>query len=241
MLVICNGMMRSGSTLQYNISATLLETHFGVTRMGFLGKKDAPEVRDRLLRTARKDAWAIVKMHEFIALPEEHAGHVMMLFTFRDLRDIAASVRKKWDYPFEQIIDILDAMVLLEGKTRRWPNSLIQKYEHMYRDLRGSVAEIAAMLGIEPSPATCEVLAERFSIEQVSQRLNSNWRYRIGSTMRRVLARKPFDPATLLHQGHISASQGRPGAWEDVMSPAEIKTLDARYGDWLVAHGYRVA
>ena len=89
MLVICCGMMRSGSTLQYNLALELVRA-FGVGDAG--GMLAQPSTLPALAAQYPGAQMCILKAHVW---PEELAeararAPVRLIYCYRDLRDVLA-------------------------------------------------------------------------------------------------------------------------------------------------------
>jgi hypothetical protein len=239
-IIICNGMLRSGSTLQYNIAARVFDGGGQLDRVGFLGGFDQPEAQSRLERLRDSTRWSIVKTHETPLPVDFYDERVWVLFSYRDVRDIAASIRKKWASGFDKILADLDAMIEIERRIRDLPRLLTQPYDILYADLPRATREIAAFLSADLDEEDLAAIAKELSLDGVKERMAR--KDNIFSHFAAWLARRPnYDAQTLLHSDHISVSGGRDGDWRNQFSAEEIASLNSRYGSWLVAHHYAVA
>src|SRR5271156_1399475 len=95
-LLICCGMIRSGSTVQYQVVAELVERNSLGRRAGFV---DEQNVVDVLADVRAIHGMTVVKAHQLIpqlrtALQE---GTARLFYTFRDLRAVAVSAMRKWE------------------------------------------------------------------------------------------------------------------------------------------------
>lgn len=238
MIVICNGMLRSGSTLQYNIAACAMETTGPLNRVGFLGGLDRPDARARLETLKADDAWSIVKTHDSPLEPGFYSERVRVLFSFRDVRDIAASIRKKWRHPFEQILSEIDAMIEVERQFDEIPNVLVQSYSDLFNDPAGATQQIAGHLGTALGDDDCARIVSQNAADDGLAKASS--RSRILTKCFQLVHRRAYDRRTLLHADHISPSGGRDGDWLNQFSPTEQATLNSRYERWLSSHGLAV-
>lgn len=238
MIIICNGMLRSGSTLQYNLAANLIETGATVTRVGFMGDFGKSKVRAKLAAMRDSDERFIVKTHEGPLPPGFYTDRVKVLFSYRDLRDIAASIRKKWGHPFTQILAQLDEMVRIEAAFDSVPNVLVQPYDRLFADLLAATGEIADFLGAGVDVADIDRVARDCRVgPNVSDKAT---RAGIVAAICNWIRPKKIDARSLLHSDHISASGGQDGDWVNQFSAEEICQLNARYGSWLDGHGYAI-
>lgn len=234
MIVISNGMLRSGSTLQYNVAASLLELKGPLTRAGFLGNFSNPEVRAKLDAMKAAPGWTIVKTHEARLERSFYDNRVRVLFSYRDVRDIAASIKKKWAYPFEQILSDIDAMIEIERAFGDIPDVLVQSYDKLYSELPGATHEIANFLGVRATEADIQTIAAGQAIEKQAESRGG-----VLSKLMGLVKRKGYDQRTLLHADHISATGGRDGDWMNQFETGEISVLNERFADWLHRHGYK--
>ena len=138
MLFICNGMTRSGSTLQYNLVRGIVEHHGVGEAHGFF--QDTP---DDLVRIDRgwlaDDRVHVIKMHAYWQPDVSwRPGHPIKptkrCHVFRDLRDVAASSYLKFPVSFEELLGILDEAIETDAKIRRDTNVLVQRYEDLVDD-----------------------------------------------------------------------------------------------------------
>jgi hypothetical protein len=237
MIVIANGMLRSGSTLQYNLAARVLETAGPLTRAGFLGDFSNPETRTRLEEMKASDGWTIIKTHEAPLPRDFYDGRVRVLFSYRDVRDIAASIRKKWGFPFEQIISDIASMIEIERAVAELPNVLVQSYDKLYYDPPSATHEISQFLNIPLDEAAVARISVETSIDSQSNAIARSSTLVRGLVNR--LKRQAYDAKTLLHPDHISATGGKDGDWKNQFTEAQINMLSDRFGDWLIAHSYQ--
>ncbi|MBK8907403.1 MAG: hypothetical protein IPM60_05735 [Rhodospirillales bacterium] len=237
MIVICNGMLRSGSTLQYNIAAMVLETKYNLERVGFLGHLIRPKERARLEWLRQSNRWAIVKTHD-PPLPQDfYTDRVHVLFSYRDVRDIAASIKKKWAYPFEQILSDLDATIAIENSFVDIPGVLVQPYDLLFADIASAARQIAHQLGVALADERVFTIADFLTAGSRQDDISGSG-YILRRLASRIINRTNYDPETLLHSDHISASCGNDGDWANQFSASEIDVLNDRYAGWLASHGY---
>lgn len=234
MIVISNGMLRSGSTLQYNVAASLLELNGPLTRAGFLGDVRNPDVRAKLDAMKAAPGWTILKTHEAPLERGFYDDRVRVLFSYRDVRDIAASIKKKWGHPFEQILSDIDAMIEIERGFADIPNVLVQSYDKLYANLPEATREIADFIGVRASEADVQSIAAGQAVEKQVENRGG-----VVSKLMNIVMRKSYDERTLLHPDHISATGGRDGDWMNQFNKAEITALNQRFASWLSRHGYK--
>jgi hypothetical protein len=175
-----------------------------------------------------------------ILQPIIDAGAVV-LYSYRDLRDVAYSMAHKLGVSFWEAVRDYDILGVCQRNDAAWtaqPNVLQMRYEDMVRHPAAAVSAIAKRLGVALHDDQAAEIAERFSLENNRQRTD-----RLAEELRRsgvdlsdrVNAFR-HDPVTLLHWNHLR--DGRVQGWRDAAGPAEIAELARRCGDWLKVRGY---
>ena len=96
MLVVCNGMARGGSTLQYNLVRVLLSATEGCEAHGYAHVNPAHNhyvPMEQLTEWAREPAYHLVKVHAVLPGLSDllRDGRTKVLYIYRDLRDVAVS------------------------------------------------------------------------------------------------------------------------------------------------------
>jgi hypothetical protein len=234
MLVICNGMLRSGSTLQYNLAADILSLRKPLNRCGFHGGLGDGVKQSWLASLRDSDDWHVVKTHEAPLDAWFYDDRVFPAFSWRDLRDIAASIRKKWNKPFDEIVADLAGMVEVEKKTLALPRVLVQPYQRLFSQLPEAVDELAGFLEVELSAADAAAIVDRNSVSSARTHMQKG---SFSHLLRKITGHSTYDSKTLLHADHISKSGGRDGDWRNVFCEQEIRQLNTRFAAWLETHG----
>ena len=108
MLIVCNGMIRSGSTLQYNLIRLQVEATFSGKAEGFIGKK---ELNSERLQFWQKDvALHVIKSHDI--LPEwMRAEGIKLVYIYRDIRDVAVSLKNKSGRTGDRLLAYSDGII----------------------------------------------------------------------------------------------------------------------------------
>jgi len=238
MWIFCCGMQRSGSTLQFQITAQLVEA-------AGLGKRVEwvkPELFGKLRKAhATEPGWKVFKMHvctEKMA-KEFHRQNAMGIYVYRDLRDVMVSMMRKYDMAFDALLDrgFVDDCLLQYQRWTSLPRVLVSKYETMMADLASEVERIAAHLGIALGAEQYRQIATEHGIEQQRQRIEHA---KNSSNLRRgVVDSVRFDPHTNLHTNHIH--EGEIGGWKKALAHEQIARLEYKGGAWLRAHGYELS
>lgn len=240
MLVISNGMLRSGSTLQYNIARMVLEAHYDLKHIGFMGDFAKPKTLARLENLRDQDRWSIIKTHEPPLPRDFYTDRVRVLFSYRDVRDIAASIRKKWDYPFEKILSDVDAMVQIHAAFTDIPSVLVQPYDLLYLNMLTAIHQIASYIGVDVNDGEACGIADMLSVDSVRNKIEQRSKNQFIHLLGKVIGRFRIDRRTQMHENHISVSKGRGGDWINRFTAEEIAVIEHRYADWLNVHGYLI-
>jgi len=238
MWIFCCGMQRSGSTLQFQLTARLVE----VAGWGRRVEWAKPERFGKLRRQFANDpCWKVFKIHVCTdqMAKEFQRGNAMGVYTFRDLRDVIVSTMRKYELSFDKLMggNFLDNCL---EQYRRWtalPRVLTSKYEDMIANLPREVERIAGHLGVALSAETYQQIAAEHTLAQQKERIEAS--IKKGELREGVVKGMFYDPNTNLHTNHIH--EGAVGGWKEVLSPGQAQCLEDKTADWLVAHGYELA
>ena len=246
MLIICSGMLRSGSTLQYNI-ARLLVTKLQVgSAEGFISKKGLERFKTKLRDWESATPYHVIKSH--IIQPEWMETSSMnrcYLYIYRDLRDVAVSIKNKFGHEGDKLILSLDNAI--DGyekisKMSKKNNVCWQKYEDVVRDIPNAIMEQASFLKLKPDHRIKQEIVQECSINHVNKitrKLQSNYKTKLYSFFRKLhMSVHTFDNESLYHPGHISKNNGAIGVWKSELSKGEIDIIESRYNSWLRTHSY---
>src|SRR6202011_3939651 len=132
-LILCCGMIRSASTVQYQVVLELVKRNGLGQSIGFADRQSVSEVLQKLQTVV---GLAVAKTHEvfpeFDALIQQDL--VCLLYTFRDLRAVALSIMRKWEIPFAHVIGRngwLDTAVESSNNWISAPGVSISRYEEI--------------------------------------------------------------------------------------------------------------
>lgn len=252
MLLVCNGMYRSGSTLQHKLVCRLIGARG--SNVGFWTSEEVATKHSRLSLMAKDQNIYILKTHSAIPrLP----GSVRIIYSHRDLRDVAVSLYSKLECSQEVMLSLLDECVDVYKSNIDSPAGciLVQSYELLTSDLESCVQQLAHFLGIDLSAREMELLAKEYSIDSVSKQVGKesgirativglNRRFNFGrklktagvpsswtSYMRRVVQGE--GDGSSFHFNHISKHRGRSGVWRDALDSRDAEIINKKYGTWL--------
>lgn len=260
-LVLCNGMNRSGSTLQYNMARMLVErTAVGIGD-SFLQQDEMDGHLEQLEAWAVEERLHVLKTHDLPPSARHlwENGSLRMLYIYRDIRDVAASMKRIWNYEGETLLTALDQAIETYYEMRDMPHGvLLQKYENVMEDREKAVRDIADFLQIPLSAQLGAGISTDCSVEKMLEVQNAHQknvraekaRIRKLSFFRRALRKlgiqingparrsRQFEPVTALHGNHIGENKGAAGTWSTILSDHEANTITERYRTWLEEENY---
>lgn len=251
MIYFCCGMVRSGSTWQYNIVKSLLEKR-EIARPygnGFIPNEST------LNEMIKENGNYFVKIHTAYGpdIEEINKGKARAIYIHRDLRDVAASFMVRHNRNLKWVIDN-DLLLKASRNYKRWTSVsdvLIQQYEKVMSDMPAAIAEIAAFLKVEFLPGELEELSEKFSMEKQKKVIQNipgssgtakfirKLRRRIGNVLHTAIGKEKtlkiaryfgktgiggVDADTLLLSEHINT--GEVGSYKKVMGKREKQKLE---------------
>lgn len=228
LLVVC-GMHRSGSTLVWQIARLLLEGTPGLRNPRGLSTAGFPDA------AANPDDYLMAKVHFRPAMrredfPDEGAKY---LYTFRDPRDVVASLyrkgRLKEDHPERgskpsrlTVRREIRGDAFWRSKADVW----VRRYEDFKDDIPGLVKDIAAYLDVPIDDERLRAIVAEVDLEAQAQRSVQAKRHGVDDDLR-------------ITSNHIT--DGREGAWRDTLTDAEVVAIEGESAVWLNSHGYEVA
>lgn len=233
MWIFCGGMPRAGSTLQFQLTAHLVEQAGLGTRVEWVRP---PELAALISRHSATPGLKVCKTH--VCTPEVQAefsrGNAKGVYVYRDVRDAIVSRMRKSGQSFDALerAGFLDRILVAFDAWTSLDGVLVSRYENLIADATTEVAHIAAHLGITLDRAGCERIAEQYSMDRQRERIEQ---VQNEGRMRQSGA-VTYDPVSNLHVDHIRS--GRSGEWRTVLSARELKAVDRRAASWLAAHGY---
>jgi hypothetical protein len=234
-------MFRSGSTWQYQVAVDLARRsrrprweHGAATDDNLL----------KLIQTGlQSSAIHILKAHTpNMALREFflHPGFCV-LYSYRDIRDIAFSMAHKISNDFSAVVDdwkVIDHCLVIDSFWEAASAKVVQRYETWIREPAPYVKSIAAAMGIEATEKDIEEIVQEYSLEAQRRRteeITRDLQFK-GVDLKDRRHAMIYDDRSLLHWNHIR--EGRIGHWESLATREQRFELVRRCGNWLVARGY---
>jgi hypothetical protein len=235
-LILCCGMIRSASTLQYQVVVDLVRRNGLGQSIGFADRQSVSEILEKQQSVV---GFAVAKTHEI--LPELDAliqqDLVRPLYTFRDLRAVALSVMRKWEIPFAHVIGRNGWLDTAVESAIHWlsiPGVCVSRYEDIMLSLPAEVTKWGGVLGLDITCAHADELAAKYSIQAQLDRIR---KIRIQEEAASEL-KFYIDPESLLHDNHII--DGSLDGWKTGLEKWQIRQIEGRFSGWLLDHGYQL-
>jgi hypothetical protein len=210
MICVCAGMYRSGSTWLYNAARLILQ-HAGIPDLGagWISEKDVILAHQN----------ALIKIHSYDSDLAARAD--VVLTSHRDLRDVAASLFRKFKIEFstEPILETMQ-------NYSRWAEIAAYDlhYERLLVDKMAELRNVAVALKLTPSAVSALPLEEILSEIEGEQFADDR------STAQR------YDAVNLLHEGHVT--DGRHGSWKGCVPDDIVRAIETEFADWMREQGY---
>jgi len=221
-------MHRSGSTLVWQIARLLLDGSPGLRNPRGLSTSEFPAA------AVKPEDLLMAKVHFRPALdrddfPQDGAKY---LYTFRDPRDVVASLyRKGRAKPGDPERGARNSRLIARRELRGdefWRSReelWIGKYENFRDDIPALIRDIAKFLDIDVSADRVAEIESEVDLEAQAQRAIAAKQHGVDADLR-------------VTSNHIT--DGREGAWRDTLTSEELVAIEAESARWLVTHGYAV-
>jgi hypothetical protein len=216
--IIC-GMLRSGSTLVYQLTCAILEKHGPLRRAGFLPPEQSwPKGPDN-------SATCAVKLHHFdetlAAMAVEGSG--LALYTYRDPRAVVPSAMRQFDISFDKAVQWVTHATRVGTQWESLPATISLRYEDSAKDVQQLVACLCAHMKVNVDFQTIAAIADDHTRVKQSERASQ-------------IAKGTYNPLSLLHNGHIGSLDSDSATLQ--LSAHEISCIETRLGDWMRKHAY---
>ena len=251
-------MPRSGSTLQYNLVRGIVEKLGKGSGHGFFNPQQSQEMSSQLQDWASDTMFHVIKTQSLVPNIDAllSTNNTYICYTFRDLRDVAASLERRFKCEGKELYKILDDIIDEYYTIQRLPNLISIKYEDMTSDIAAATEFMARAFDFSPNPDDVETVASEFSLKSAKKKIQTfELRYKIEDAAHKIISKfginrvigkitsklgikytPPFfDPKTLMHADHIAPENS---TREDYLSPDQIDYITATYQDWLVTNMY---
>ena len=237
-IIICNGVIRSGSTWSFNVCRLLGE---------LLARRQGRQFGSVYLEEQRLDQFlqvdvllregvGVVKSHALgpIALEWIRTGKAKAVCTFRDPRDCVASDMPFWGKGFEPSMNRVAASLRLLSHYHDFGRTMFVRYEEMMHDRLWQIRRIAAYL---------QVAVDQNEVGWIDSMTNMQCSKKIAEELPArsdgvdvVLENRLRDRVTLLHANHIGS--GKVGKWKEDLTAEQGQLLTQKFGRVLQVLGY---
>jgi hypothetical protein len=236
MIVLCGGMYRSGSTLQYNLASNIIERKQMGARVPYGDYQSDPNAYISSL-VSTSPLYQVLKVHELplAALPLIRERSAKCLSVYRDIRDVVAS----WQAKTRMRLSVNAGLDFARGAVRaftNWENlsgadCIVFRYEDMINNVPSACQKVADFLNLEISPSQVSDICHKCSIDSMSGRLETL----MDSEITRC-AGMAWDSHTLVHLDHLNG--GIVGRARKELDDDLLFSLEDEFGEWIVQHGY---
>lgn len=264
-IVFCVGMKRSGSTLQFNVARLLLEANNEVLNLGYIPDNI---LINNLKSLKNNNKIILIKNHD----PDPDIleklltnDNFKVLYTYRDLRSIYSSMKKRSNINLSQFINYINGELKFYSKYKNDNRVLFQKYENLYDDLYQGIIEISNYLEIEKNNTYLfDNIAEKLNIDQIYTKSHNfnlvkiiTYLYRkiifftpkmlikflkksslIKKSIKKVRIFISPDFTSQMYSDHISSSKGHPDSWRNSLSISEVNIINNKFNKWLKDQNY---
>jgi GT2 family glycosyltransferase len=238
MLIVSTGMMRSGSTWQYQVACDLA-CLLGPAE--FLGYRELDDFAKEYDRISSAKGVIVVKMHPPHELVAELArqGQARILYSFRDIRDVVYSSAHKLMLQPRQVLEwYLPA--ILEGH-RFWmncTNRFAMRYEDFLASSVVALSQLAEFLDVSIMPEKIAEIDRRYSLDANRERASEKKRKleQDGCDLSDSKYTCLHDHEELVHWNHLRTGEKK--KWWQLATAEELAQLGDACGDWLIENGY---
>jgi hypothetical protein len=236
MWIFCCGMIRSGSTVHYQLTKEIIE-HKNLGKG--LGWVEADKFNNLYKENKSNHTFKVVKIHKCLPQIEKMSlnGEALVIHIYRDLRDVIVSILNKDKTTFWKTFrkDFLDSLMNESVKWSGLEKVFVSKYEDMISDMATETKRIAEYLDIKLEESLVKKISQKFSIENQKKRIQ-DFNFEIQGIHTGI---NVHDPNSLLHQNHIFS--GKKGQWQDSLSVIEIGLIEDCSYKWLKSNNYEIS
>src|SRR5579883_91403 len=230
MIVLCNGMHRSGSTWSFNVCVQLLRIRDPQSRL-LTDFTSTPGQRIQALRSQCDHL--IVKSHTIDDSAREMcgSGDVKAIYTHRDAYDAIASLMQMFQFSFEDALAAVHNSLRILEFHRGHGRALIVPYDSLMARPREMVSAVCGYLAIDVSPAQMDGVHAGTSFAAVKEASE-----KIGDDESAFVVRRggdEYDTRTHLHRNHVR--DGSSGYGRRLLSPEQCRSVGAMLDELQVA------
>ncbi|NVK49918.1 MAG: sulfotransferase domain-containing protein [Cyclobacteriaceae bacterium] len=246
MLVIVCGMPRSGSTLQFNITWELVSRLKIGQKVEWREGQDIIKNEEKLAQLCDDKSISIIKSHNLEPIHyklAEMGKSIKFLYSYRDLRDVVYSLKRKFDYSTTKALTRINSSIETEQSLTNYASQVLkQDYQVLRYSLEKAITEIGQFLNLNADKNLVNDIFNELNIDVAFEKSRAkkipfeHFRRKLAILFRRPV--KFADEHHMYHPNHVSRNKGESGQWKENLTQDEISEIDSRFGDWLVDKGY---
>lgn len=229
MLLICAGMLRSGSVVQFQLAGAVV-THLGIGSI--VKPRDGKEFDEHVNEWAHSSDWHVVKLHDFreSILPAHDQGRVKVTMVIRDPRDIMVSLMNFRNDTFETMTHapVFPNNLLNHPK---WSGAIhasnfrCVKYEVMANYLLEEVIQVSRFIGNGSiGNSIAKEISDQYTIPQNKLRAAAEY----------LPSHPDYFSKRHIHDGSV-------GQWKTVLQEDQIRWVENVAKDFMEVNGYALA
>jgi hypothetical protein len=222
MVILCDGMARSGSTWSFNVVLKLLRAHTPHQKAFGLYSED-PVVFSSAVRP--RSSHLVIKSHRLDPRVREICvqGLIRTVHTWRDPYDAVASIVGMFGDTVDHAINTVRHALRIRAFHQTTGTACIISYPSITTAPVATISQIACYLGLQVAPEEVRKIAGELSLDRM--RRFSRHVSELPSPRLIHSYGKTFDRETMLHQDHIR--NGSCGYGRRVLDPEHIAAIDA--------------
>lgn len=227
MLMICGGLMRTGSVAMFQIMREIVESsHLGYVP-SMPHNREAETFDENVERWASGHAIVVTKLHRWRESMDPFIAGVKAVVTIRDMRDVTVSLMNFRKGTFDSSLHSAAFKGNVEGQAE-WevkldPEDLkIVKYEKFMLGRVAMTMSVANFMGLHLKPIEAVKIERKWSLK---------------ANIARAQRRHPAGHPEFMSERHIHS--GKVGQWREVLTEEQILEVQERAGyDWFKSNGY---
>ena len=237
-IVLCTGILRSGSTWSFNVARLMAKVIAGRQRTPmWSGYMMSAQTEQFFQATGHPPGPTIIKTHGLgpEAIERVRTEGAKAICTYRDPRDCVASLMTFTGQNFQEAIESIRGNLLVLDEYFKGGKTHFIRYERMLEERMREIRGIADYLGVsidEPMLARIDEMSNLQSSKKVCEDL----RHRPEGQYLRSAEDHRVDPQTWLHHNHIHS--GEVGRWRNELTRAQIEVANETFAPWLERLGY---
>ena len=226
MIVVCGGLMRTGSVAMWQIMREI------VLKSGGKAPKLGTPYFDNIDKYLSQDHNTLIKTHDYNEKldPAIEKKQIKVVVTIRDQRDVIVSLMNFNDYAFDTAIHAR----AFKGNVKNYyewiekipgEDLLIVKYEDFIADRFSTIVEVADFLETDISDIEAREIDEKWNIE---------------ANRKRAKQRNKLDSINYMAERHINSGEAR--QWVGTLSKEQVNYIEQNevVGPWLWQTGYHL-